>query len=302
LHGHAGMHGPCSRAITIRWPRAIFSAPPRRDTGGRRNEKEEGQGRPGNLPARARARRRGRGWSVVSRNGRSNGAASSLAPAVPPSPRYPAAALERRRPAGLEREGSRVRPLGRPKTEWNGGAGVGVDEEGRGDLLLRAVTRAGLRRRREQQPRAAPRALSGASVEVGKKVGRCEGGGGVRCPFYRRGRATGGRRTVASANPAWGTAAASGRESRERAGPRGVREGYEASSAFPRRERASRRRRSPGVCARVRGKMSRACTSVARILVGFVAGLGPSWRGKGSPGRVQGVGCGPDSWQRKGVG
>jgi hypothetical protein len=122
--GHAwpmqpGDHDPMAQGHLLRFA-----------TQGHGRAAEEGQGRPGNLPARARARRRGRGWSVVSRNGRSNVAASSLAPAAPPSPRYPAAALERRRPASLEREGSRVRPLGRPKTERNGGAGVGIDEEG----------------------------------------------------------------------------------------------------------------------------------------------------------------------------
>jgi hypothetical protein len=110
------------------WP----SSPPGErghDQGGRFRQRKR-QGWPG-----THRRRQGQGGGVEQGRGRrgtgrSNVAASSLAPAAPPSPRYPASALERRRPASLEREGSRVRPLGRPKTEWNGGAGVGVDEEG----------------------------------------------------------------------------------------------------------------------------------------------------------------------------
>jgi hypothetical protein len=51
---------------------------------------------------------------------------------------------------------------------------------------------------------------------------------GAGVGLYRRRRVRDGRRAAASANPARGTVAASGRESRGRAGSRGVREGIEA--------------------------------------------------------------------------
>jgi hypothetical protein len=51
------------------------------------------------------------------------------------------------------------------------------------------------------------------------------------------------------------------------------------------------RRRARLASARVRGNVSRACTT-ARVLVGCVAGLGPSWRGR----REAQVGCGAATW------
>jgi hypothetical protein len=78
---------------------------------------------------------------------------------------------------------------------------------------------------REVVTRGAPRRPLGVLWEGEGKW--CEGWSGVRGPLYRRRKGRGGRQTVASANPARGTAAASGRESRGRAGSRGVREGYE---------------------------------------------------------------------------
>jgi hypothetical protein len=105
LHGHAGMHGPCSRAIKIRWPRAIFSVSPRRGTGGRRIMEEKGQGWPGNSPAMAAARRRGRGGSASSQNGRVASPPSSRLPAAPPPSRRPAAGLDAAALSGEPGEG-----------------------------------------------------------------------------------------------------------------------------------------------------------------------------------------------------
>jgi hypothetical protein len=116
---------------------------------------------------------------------------------------------------------------------------------------------------------------------------------GAGVGLYRRRRARDGRRAAASANPARGTVAASRRESRGRAGSRGVREVYEEASVFPRRGRGrSRRRPVAGVCARaweVSPGRARPWTDGLQV-----SGLVHVWaRGEGQGGSKE-VGCGPD--------
>jgi hypothetical protein len=205
--GHAWpcwLHGPCSRAIEIRWPGAIVSASPRRARAGGRARKKKARERPGNSPA-------GGGGSTVTL-GRSGGVVGSswgvltgspLAPAAPPSSPLPA--------AGLGAAGS-----GRPSMARGG---LAFAKEGRAVLVGRRE--AGGRwwprstflspRRRPWLVAGLPRAaaLSGA---LGALRGGSGGSGGwwwvvaVRGrsgaggAFYRQRRATGGRRTVAMAN------------------------------------------------------------------------------------------------------
>jgi hypothetical protein len=98
----------------------------------------------------------------------------------------------------------------------------------------------------------------------------CEGGGGARHPFYRRGRATGGRLAVAPANHgaragviAWGRddvglLASAGR-------------GIEGACVVTRQREGNEATGAPCVCARA-GRVSRACTSLDRWPPGVWAG------------------------------
>jgi hypothetical protein len=119
------------------------------------------------------------------------------------------------------------------RVEGNSGERAALQQKGPATFVFSDVDRGRASPGEGQQPRAAPWALSGASVGGGREWGVGEGGGGARHPFYRRGRATGGRQTVASANHRRGQ--------RQRAGgSRGGVRGLEASGRDTRRRAFSR--------------------------------------------------------------
>jgi hypothetical protein len=112
VHGHAGLHGPCSHGMVIRWPWAIVPPSPRRARlGGRARQRRSGR-RPGNLPVSGESSMaevgRCRGCVGSYRGGSAASAPPSWPPAVPPSSRRPA-------------DGSDVAALsGRPGEEGTG--------------------------------------------------------------------------------------------------------------------------------------------------------------------------------------